>query len=186
MSASILTSTSASERPRRRYDSSTGLLNSRSFLALLDRRVAQNTGHGRQRGGAAACSSVALLVLELRDSEDLDQRLGRRTAAALMSALARRLELAARPGDLVAVLRQGRLALALNDVGELPQARVAAGRIAGIVGQALSIRGQWIDPAISWGIALAESEYEGAGDLLGSALLGLRLQAARQALRIPV
>ncbi len=150
----------------RRYDPATGLLNQTAFLGLLERWCDR-----ARRGGAAA---FALLLLKVEELEACSQTFDRQREEQALRIAARRVRQTARPGDLLALLDGGELALLLPAVARRHQAHVAGRRIARMLSRPLEIGQQHLEPTVRWSYSLFDRSRRGAREMLEGTAIDLR------------
>lgn len=109
------------------------LLHSRSALELKARRAIQRI---RKEGGR-----VALAMVDLVGFSEVNEQLGRTGGDALLTQVARRLQMRCRPDDVAARLEADLFAVLLVGVDDISAARRAGGRILDAFGQPFHLNG---------------------------------------------
>ncbi|MEQ8839521.1 MAG: EAL domain-containing protein [Acidimicrobiales bacterium] len=125
------------------HDELTGLANRRRLLDEI-RRMAEDTG------------SVAVLLLDIDRFKNINDSLGHERGDELLVAVADRLRLAVRPGDLVARLGGDEFAVVLPGPVDVSDAEFVAERLLRLIGEPVVIGHQKIYPTASIGIAIAD------------------------------
>ncbi len=148
------------------YDLSTGLLNQKAFLALLERWL----GRARRGGGVP----FALVVFKIPELEECFRRFDRQLAEEALERIARRAQQIARPSDLVAILEGNELALLLPAVDRLQKARIVGKRIACMLARPFNVREQSMQPTVRWSFSMFSRSLQDAREMLDHAVLGLR------------
>ncbi len=152
-------------RRLQRYDPLTGLLSGQTLLEMLGRMLERR----RQQPEL----SFGVLVVEVGDLYVVVRRHGRSFADDLLICIARRLEQAARAGDLVARLNGEEFVLVLQSIRNLTDIRSVAERVRTLLGEPLPLK-QQVDLSIRSGLALSGHAWDGAHDMLGAAVLRLK------------
>ena len=153
-------------RRLQRYDPLTGLLSGQTLLEMLGRMLER-----RQRQPEL---SFGVLVVEVGDIYVMVRRHGRTFADDLLVFIARRLEQAARAGDLVARLDGEDFVLVLQSIRSLQDIRSVAERVRLSLSEPLPLKEE-IHLSIRSGLALSGHAWDGAHDMLGAAVLRLKL-----------
>ena len=148
-----------------KYDPLTGLLTGQSLLEMLGRMLER-----RQKQPELA---FGVLVVEVGDLYLTVRRHGRAFGDDLMVCIARRLEHAARAGDLVARLDGEDFVLLLQSISNQAELRSVADRVSNLLSEPLPLP-QPVDLAVRSGLALSGPAYDGAHDMLGAAVLRLK------------
>jgi diguanylate cyclase (GGDEF)-like protein/PAS domain S-box-containing protein len=143
------------------YDPLTGLPNRTLFLDRLGHRI----DHARRRKDPL----FAVLFLDLDRFKVVNDSLGHLHGDELLVEAARRLEHSVRPSDTVARLGGDEFAILLEEVSDVQGAVHVAERIQAALKVPVRLGGQEIVPSASIGIALSESGYEKAEDVLRDA-----------------
>ena len=148
-----------------RYDAVTGLLTGQSLLRILGRLLER-----RQKQPQMA---FGVLVVEIGDLYLVIRRHGRAFGDRLLGCIARRLEQAARAGDLIARLAGGDFALVLHSIHSFDEVRAVAERVRVLMGEPLPLQRQ-VELTVRSGLALSGQPYDGAHDMVGAAVLRLK------------
>ncbi|MEE8522767.1 MAG: diguanylate cyclase [Thermoanaerobaculia bacterium] len=148
-----------------RYDPLTGLLSGQTLLEMLGRML--------ERRQKQPDLSFGVLVVEVGDIYVTVRRHGRAFADHLLVGIARRLEQAARAGDLVARLDAEDFALVLQSIQSLADIRSVAERVRTLLSEPMPIE-QQVNLSIRSGLALSGQAWDGAHDMLGAAVLRLK------------
>jgi diguanylate cyclase (GGDEF)-like protein len=117
--------------------------------------------------------AFGVLVVEIGDLYLAIRRHGEAFGERLLACIARRLEQAARAGDLVARLGGGDFALVLQSVHNLDEIRTVAERVRLLMCEPLPLQRQ-VELTVRSGLALSGQAYEGAHDMVGAAVLRLK------------
>ena len=152
-------------RRLQRYDPLTGLLSGKTLLEMLGRMLERR----RQQPDL----SLGVLVVEVGDLYVMVRRHGRAFADDLLVCIARRLEQAARAGDLVARLDGEDFVLVLQSIRNLQDIRSVAVRVRASLGEPMPMERQ-VHLSIRSGLALSAHAWDGAHDMLGAAVLRLK------------
>jgi diguanylate cyclase (GGDEF)-like protein len=153
-------------RRLQRYDPLTGLLSGQTLLEMLGRLLER-----RQKQPEL---SFGVLVVEVGDIYVMVRRHGRTFADDLLVCIARRLEQAARAGDLVARLDGEDFVLVLQSIRNLEDIRSVAERVRSLLSEPLPWAEE-IHLSVRSGLALSGHAWDGAHDMLGAAVLRLKL-----------
>jgi diguanylate cyclase (GGDEF)-like protein/PAS domain S-box-containing protein len=143
------------------HDALTGLPNRALFIDRLDHRLKHSR---RERDGG-----FGTLFLDLDRFKMVNDSLGHIAGDEMLVEVGRRLEQAVRPGDTVARLGGDEFAILLEDVTTTDDAVRATDRIQTSLKQPMKIGGQEIVTTVSIGIALSQTGYERAEDVLRDA-----------------
>ncbi|MCA1848615.1 MAG: EAL domain-containing protein, partial [Actinobacteria bacterium] len=144
-------------RARALNDSLTDLPNRSSFVERVDRALAS--------GGSR---SIAVLLVDLDDFEEINHTLGREAGDRLLTAVGERLGESARPGGFAARLCGDEFAVFLGDVSDKSSAASAAERIGEALKAPIEVNGSEVLVSASVGVAVPEQE-DGPEDLLRKA-----------------
>jgi diguanylate cyclase (GGDEF)-like protein/PAS domain S-box-containing protein len=144
------------------HDALTGLANGTLFRNRLDHALAQR----RRR-------HVAVLFCDLDGFKRVNDSLGHSAGDALLTEIAIRIRSSVRPGDTVARLGGDEFAVLLEDVMFEAEANVVAKRLGEALRRPITIAGRELFVSMSIGIAVAESETDGAETLLRNADLAM-------------
>ncbi len=125
------------------HDELTGLANRRELLDEV-RRISAGSG------------SVAILLLDLDRFKLINDSLGHDRGDEMLVAVADRLRLAVRPGDLVARLGGDEFAVVLPGPVTVSEAEFVADRLLGLIGEPVNLGSQEVFPRASIGIAVAD------------------------------
>ncbi len=143
------------------HDALTGLPNRSLFLDRLSHRIR----HARREKDRV----FGVLFLDLDRFKLVNDSLGHNAGDELLVETSRRLERAVRPGDTVARLGGDEFAILLEDVVEAGDAVRVAERIQASLKQSIKVANQEIVSTASIGIALSQTGYEKAEDVLRDA-----------------
>jgi len=143
------------------HDALTGLPNRSLFVDRLSHRIR----HSRREKDRL----FGVLFLDLDRFKMINDSLGHGAGDTLLVETARRLELAVRPGDTVARLGGDEFAILLEDVQDPEDAVHVAERIQTSLKKAVKVENQEIVSTASIGIAMSETGYEKAEDVLRDA-----------------
>jgi len=143
------------------HDALTGLPNRALFMDHLSACVAR--GHRRRE------DLFAVLFLDLDRFKIVNDSLGHLTGDLLLTAIARRLELCLRPGDLVARLGGDEFTVLLRHLDADQDAFRVAERIAEALAEPFNLDGHEVFTSASIGIALSTTGYQKAEDCLRDA-----------------
>lgn len=149
-------------------DALTGIANRSAFARGLQEALADP---------AVRAGGVVALLIDLDDFKRVNDSLGHAAGDALLVAVASRLSLAVRPGDLVARLGGDEFAVIARAVPDLPAAHTLAQRLLELVCRPVLLQGRSVPCGCSIGVAQAGSER--SDDLLRDA--DLALYAAKRA-----
>jgi len=139
------------------YDSLTGLPNRNLFRDRLDHALERADRGGHQ---------VAILFLDLDGFKKVNDTFGHPAGDLLLSSVARRLRSCFRDEDTVARFGGDEFAALVEDIRDVDEALVAAGRLVQAFDEPFEVRGHRIDVAASIGIACALPEEVSGDDLL--------------------
>jgi diguanylate cyclase (GGDEF)-like protein len=148
-----------------RHDALTGLPNRRFLLERLQHALA-DAQNGRQ--------TFALLLLRLDRFRAINDSLGHATGDWILSAIARRLESAVRPPDLVARFGGDGFAVLLDQVENGQAAAIRGQRIQEALAEPFLFSGRELVTTASMGIALASRAHLRPEDILRDADTALR------------
>ena len=133
-------------------DQLTGLVN-RSFFWAQTRQALRQLGPGQTLG---------LIVADIDHLRAINDRFGHAVGDALIAELARRLQGAVRPGDLVGRLSGDEFVVLLSDLAEPADLRVVAERLLQELREPFECGGQQVAPTASLGCVLAPQDGNGA------------------------
>jgi diguanylate cyclase (GGDEF)-like protein len=143
------------------HDPLTGLPNRSSFLEHAESALGQATRES---------SSVAVLLVDLDDFEEVNHGLGEEGGDQLLMIVGERLEASVRPGGFVARLCGDEFAVLLEDVTDRSSAVSAAKRIEETLGAPIELNGSEVLVSASVGVAIGDLKQEdGPEDLLRNA-----------------
>jgi diguanylate cyclase (GGDEF)-like protein/PAS domain S-box-containing protein len=143
------------------HDALTGLPNRSLFVDRLSHRIR----HSRREKDRL----FGVLFLDLDRFKNINDSMGHSAGDTLLVETARRLELAVRPGDTVARLGGDEFAILLEDVLEPGDAVRVAERIQTSLKKAVKLENQEVVSSASIGIAMSQTGYEKAEDVLRDA-----------------
>ena len=143
------------------YDPLTNLPNRALFLDRLR--------HALRRAGRRRDYLFAVLFLDVDRFKVINDSLGHMSGDRLLVTIARRLELALRPGDSVARLGGDEFTVLLDDIRDAADAEGVADRIHRELMAPFQISGQELYTSCSIGIALSSTGYEKPEDILRDA-----------------
>jgi diguanylate cyclase (GGDEF)-like protein/PAS domain S-box-containing protein len=143
------------------HDALTGLPNRSLFLDRLGHRIR----HARREKDRL----FAVLFLDLDRFKMVNDSLGHGPGDELLVETARRLERCVRPGDTVSRLGGDEFAILLEDVDDAADASSVGSRIQRALEEPIKVSGQEIVSTASIGIALSQTGYEKAEDVLRDA-----------------
>ncbi len=147
------------------HDPLTGLPNRGSLRDRLDRVLAL-----LQREPERRC---ALLYIDVDRFKVVNDSLGHLAGDAFLQEIARRLQRCVRDPDLVARLSGDEFAILLEDI-EVPSGVVpVAQRVLEAIGQVLMVAGKELQPSASIGIAIGDTRYHSADEVLRDADIAL-------------
>jgi len=147
------------------HDALTNLPNRALFSDLLGRSI----GRARRREDYR----FAVLFLDMDRFKIVNDSLGHIIGDQLLVAVARRLEGCVRPGDTVARLGGDEFTILVDDIAEVSDATRVADRILRELQRPFNLSGQEVFTSTSIGLALSETGYERADDLLRDADLAM-------------
>jgi diguanylate cyclase (GGDEF)-like protein/PAS domain S-box-containing protein len=147
------------------HDSLTNLPNRALFSDLLGRSI----GRAQRREDYR----FAVLFLDIDRFKIVNDSLGHIIGDQLLVAVARRLESCVRPGDTVARLGGDEFTILVDDIAEVSDATRVADRILRELQRPFNLSGQEVFTSTSIGIALSQTGYERADDLLRDADLAM-------------
>jgi diguanylate cyclase (GGDEF)-like protein/PAS domain S-box-containing protein len=143
------------------HDALTGLPNRILFMERLEARIA---GEHRRRE-----ELFGVLFLDLDRFKIVNDSLGHLAGDLLLTAIARRLELCLRPGDIVARLGGDEFTVLLHHLDHEQDAIRIADRIAHSLSAPFNLNGHDVFTSASIGIALSSTGYRAAEDCLRDA-----------------
>src|SRR3990172_11967155 len=147
------------------HDSLPNLPNPPLFSDPLGRSI----GRARRREDY----KFAVLFLDIDRFKIVNDSLGHIIGDQLLVAVARRLESCVRPGDTVARLGGDEFTILVDDISEVSDATRVADRVLRELQRPFNLSGQEVFTSTSIGIALSQSRYERADDLLRDAHLAM-------------
>ncbi|MEY2431471.1 MAG: hypothetical protein QOC92_1196 [Acidimicrobiaceae bacterium] len=136
-------------------DSLTGLANRGAFRSELEATIT---------GGDQRQEPVAVLFVDLDDFKDVNDRLGHAAGDELLVAVARRLQRAVRPGDVVSRLGGDEFAVLLAGVSDIATSQMVAERIVAAMAEPIELLGEPV--RIGASVGLAESRNDSDPDSL--------------------
>lgn len=157
----------ATLRRLERYDPLTGLLAHSSLFGVLERLLERRRNRADFR--------FAVLVLGIDNLHEIQRLTSSSFCDELLVAVARRIEEKARPEDTLARLDRNCFALVMSAVGNVPDAVKAAERVRSQLQVPFLIRRRETRLAANLGLALPGPGCEDPYELLGEAVLRLRL-----------
>lgn len=107
-------------------DPVTGLANRKTLMIEIEKSLSTAQRYGRQH---------ALMMVEIADFENLQERLGRKIGEGILQHIARLLRQNIRPTDIAARLEAGRFCVILNELKALENAEMRSGAIAEVIAQ---------------------------------------------------
>jgi diguanylate cyclase (GGDEF)-like protein len=110
-----------------------------------------------------------VLYLDLDGFKAVNDNFGHAAGDILLTAVARRLEAAVRPGDFVSRLGGDEFVVVLEDVGDGAVAQTVCERIGHAFAQSFQVEGQELSTGVSTGIALSEPHHERPLDIMRDA-----------------
>lgn len=140
-----------------RHDDLTGLSNRTAFLERLDATL---------RRARRQEQIVSVLLLSLDNVEVVTDGLGPDAHDEVVTASARLLEQALRPGDELARLDSDEFVVLSPDSGSVEAAMVSANRLCSALGAPADIAGRTVTVSVSAGVAVGDVEGLAAGELL--------------------
>ncbi|HWS86657.1 MAG TPA: EAL domain-containing protein [Pyrinomonadaceae bacterium] len=143
------------------HDALTGLPNRALFMDHVKMAI--------QRSRRSGNRLFAALFLDLDRFKIINDSLGHMVGDQLLVGIAHRLEACLRPGDTVARLGGDEFTILLEDLASMDDAIEVAGRVQDAVSQPFNIGGHEVFTTASIGIALSNTGYERAEDLLRDA-----------------
>jgi diguanylate cyclase (GGDEF)-like protein len=143
------------------HDPLTSLPNRSSFLEHTKRALAQ---------AARESSSVAVLLVDLDDFEEVNHGLGDEVGDRLLTIVGERLQASVQPGGFVARLCGDEFAVLLEDVTDKSSAVSVARRVEEVLGPPVELNGSEVLVSASVGVAIGGTKQEdGPEDLLRNA-----------------
>lgn len=143
------------------HDPLTGLPNRSSLLEQAESALGQ---------AARESSSIAVLLVDLDDFEEVNHGLGDEAGDRLLTIVGKRLQASVRPGGFVARPCGDEFAILLEDVADRGSAVSAARRIEETLGAPIELNGSEVLVSASVGVAIGGPEQEdGPEDLLRNA-----------------
>ncbi len=133
------------------HDSLTGLPNRSSFMDRVDRALGQ---------AARKTRSIAVLLVDLDDFEEINHGLGYEAGDQLLSIVGKRLEASVSPGDTVARLCGDEFAVLLEDVPDKNSAISTAKRIGEALRDSIELDGSEVLVSASIGVTVGSSGRE--------------------------
>ncbi len=143
------------------HDSLTGLANRALFMDRLNHAA----GRARRRSGYL----FAVLFLDLDHFKLINDSLGHMAGDQLLVAMAARIQACIRSSDTLARLGGDEFTILLDDIKDISEAPRFADRIQGVLNQPFRLGDRDIFTTVSIGIALSETGYARAEDLLRDA-----------------
>lgn len=143
------------------YDPLTDLPNRTALNERLTRLL------GRTRHDPKYC--IGVLYLDLDGFKAVNDTYGHATGDVLLTAAARRLEAAVRPGDFVSRLGGDEFVVVLEDVGDGHIAHTVCDRIGHAFAKPFHVEGKEMQTGITAGLALSQPQHERPMDILRDA-----------------
>jgi diguanylate cyclase (GGDEF)-like protein/PAS domain S-box-containing protein len=143
------------------HDALTGLPNRALFMDHVKMAIQRSRRNGERL--------FAALFLDLDRFKIINDSLGHMVGDQLLVGIAHRLEACLRPGDTVARLGGDEFTILLEDLAETEDAIEVARRVQEAVSQPFNIGGHEVFSTVSIGIALSDTGYERAEDILRDA-----------------
>ena len=143
------------------YDSLTGLAN----RTLLMDRLAQSLGRAKR----SRDETFAILFLDLDRFKNINDTLGHIAGDKILIGVGEKLESCVRPGDTVSRIGGDEFVILLENVTDLPKAKIVTERIERKLSLPMDLDGQEIFMAASIGIVVASGDYEKPEDVLRDA-----------------
>jgi len=126
-----------------------------------------------------AVSGVAVLFIDVDDFKLINDTMGHAAGDELLIAVARRLELAIRQGDVAARAGGDEFTILVDGLAHEDDATRLADRIAGLLARPVAVQGREMTIAVSIGIAVFEDPASGPDELLAQADAALYEAKAR-------
>ncbi|PWC34557.1 diguanylate cyclase [Azospirillum sp. TSO35-2] len=147
------------------HDGMTGLPNR---TLLLDR-----IGQALDRNRRAGARPFAAVIIDLDRFKAINDALGSATGDRVLRIIAKRLDNSRRVGDTLARLSADEFAVLLDDIGDAGDALGAAERMARAIARPVSLEGHDVVLTASIGVALSQTGYDRAEDMLRDASLAM-------------
>lgn len=143
------------------HDALTGLPNRALFLDHLKLALSRTKRHNSSR--------FAVLFIDLDRFKYVNDSLGHHAGDMLLIEVARRIEKCLRPGDTVARLGGDEFTILLEDIGSLEDVTIIAERLQGKIFEPFDLEGREFITTVSIGIALGNTDYISAENVLRDA-----------------
>ena len=153
--------TQAEPRTGALHDPLTNLPDRAYFMEKLERATLRSHRH--------QVFSFAVLFLDVDRFKELNESLGHPTGAALLAAMARRLEATVRPEDTVGRIGGDEFAVLLYHVSGMEEVRQVADRLRMRMREPFAIDGREVRTSVSVGIAMSSARYGDARSMLRDA-----------------